>query len=181
MLRGRDRRVLVIPAIGITGFFGCGGCLLVIDGLRIRHGSVPEINDYYVKSTEAVLLFHLVIAWVATFMIIWKLYHVGHRAMGLTGSRNNKYLRIILALVESGMLFSVVMGVYVALWFAGMVRIALGHLVPTVAYVGFLAIGSKTRFAVVGKNNRNCAPLDHISEPLLRVHVTTGTDQTCYI
>lgn len=61
------------------------------------------------------------ITWLATLMIIWKLWQVGAKTMRMTDRRENKYLTIIFALVESGMLISVVMGVFAGLWFASLV------------------------------------------------------------
>lgn len=38
------------------------------------------------------------------------------------GARVNRYLRVIIVLVESGILLSVVLGLYAAMWFASFVR-----------------------------------------------------------
>lgn len=103
-------------------FFAGGSYILVMDVRRIGNGFDKALTQRYVKSTEAMLMFDLIITWLVTSMIIWKLYRVGHRAMNLTGRKSNKYLRIITALVESGMLYSVVLGVFVGLWFGSMVR-----------------------------------------------------------
>lgn len=98
---------------------------MTLSVLRTRHLRSFSISWQYVHCTEAMLLFDVVINWLVTLLIIWKLYRVGHRAMNLTGQRSNKYLRIILSLVESGILLSVTIGVYAALWIAGLVSALL--------------------------------------------------------
>lgn len=63
----------------------------------------------------------IIINWLATLMIIWRLWRVGHRTIAITENRTNKYFGIILALVEGGALFSVTIGFYAALWYASLV------------------------------------------------------------
>lgn len=77
--------------------------------------------DRYIQWTQAMFTLDLAISWLVTLMIIWRLYRVGYRAMAIAGRKSNRYLNIILALVESGMFSSVVMGVFVALIYAQMV------------------------------------------------------------
>lgn len=67
------------------------------------------------------LTIDIIINWLGTLMIILRLWHVGHRTIAITEHRHNKYLAIILALVEGGTLFSVTIGFYAALWYADLV------------------------------------------------------------
>lgn len=119
--RSRDRRVLLVPVVGLIVSFGGGIYLVALDVIRcLRPATLAELNAY-TRWTRGVLSSDLVITWLATLMIIWKLYRVGQRSMQMTDRKSNKYINIILALVESGILYSVVLGVFVALSFASLV------------------------------------------------------------
>lgn len=74
------------------------------------------------RLTEGVFTIDIIINWLATLMIIWRLWRVGHRTAWIGERRTNKYLSIILALVKSGMLFSLAIGSYAILWYLELVR-----------------------------------------------------------
>lgn len=74
----------------------------------------PAFIAAYNRWAEATILVELGQLWVVTFLVIGKLYWVGHRVAALTSAgQGNKYRSIIMALVESGILLSVVLGIYV--------------------------------------------------------------------
>lgn len=65
---------------------------------------------------EVLMATEIVVNWVVMLMIIGKLYFVGYRFEGPVRGRQ---FSAILALVESGALFSITMGAFIALWASG--------------------------------------------------------------
>lgn len=81
-----------------------------------------ELIEVYTKWAEAMILAGLGINWLVTFLIVGKLYWVGHRVAAISGERStNKYRSIILALIESGLLLSMTLGVLVGFNLTGCV------------------------------------------------------------
>lgn len=121
-LRSRDRRFLIIPFFGFLSFVVGATYFMVLDVIRASRGLTDYESAQYVRCTEAMLTIDLILTWLVTLMIIWKLWHVGRRVMPSTDRKENRYLAIILALVESGMLYSVVVGAFVIIWYCALVR-----------------------------------------------------------
>lgn len=71
----------------------------------------------YRNWTEIMLCTEMSITWLVTGLIAWRLYWAGHRTAAISDSGSSKYLSIILGIIESGTIFSIVNGVFVALFF----------------------------------------------------------------
>lgn len=86
--------------------------------------------------------------------------------MAIAGRKSNRYLNIILALVESGMFSSVVMGVFLALIYAQMVSFwvsrSISHLVKDFSFL--LGISHKTDCSVFDKGIGYRASHDHVGK-----------------
>jgi len=108
----RDRWTLLVPVAAVIMAVIGNAFLLKYDINMIK--SYTDAMDWkYLHAAETMLTLDVVMTWLTTLLIIYKLYRVGHRAMAMTANQTNKYLRIILALIESGALLSVVLGIFV--------------------------------------------------------------------
>lgn len=118
ILRSRNWRVLVIPILGLLAFFVLGIWTVVLDIIfAVRLSTDNEVEQsYYVY--EALLTVDLVLNALATGLMIWKLWRAGNRFGSLSAERRrNPYMSIIVAVIESGTLYTVVIGVYTTLWY----------------------------------------------------------------
>lgn len=105
--------MLVLPALSVTAWIISEAFLLKYD---ILEGLEPD-NDAvwyaFFNVTEAAIIIDLIINWTVTILIVGRLYWVGHRSGGMHA---NKYMRVILAFVESGFLLSVNMVLYLGFY-----------------------------------------------------------------
>lgn len=120
--RERDFRVLVIPVAGLLAFLAEGTYMFVLNIIRTERPISATESARYFQCTEAVLIIDVIVNGVATLMIVWKLWRVGMRSASMTMGNANPYKRIIVALVESGSLYTVVMTAYLTIWFLQLVR-----------------------------------------------------------
>lgn len=111
----------MIPILGLLASFAGGTYLITLDIIALLRPVSYAASISYNRCTEAMLTINFVNNWLVTLMICWKLWRVGRRAIAISDRRNNRYLAIILALVESGVLYTVGLGVYVSLWYAEVV------------------------------------------------------------
>lgn len=102
-------------------FFIGGSYGLALEIAAVHSGMTDSQAIHWRRCFEALYTIDIIVNWFVTLMIIWKLWRVGHRAMAITDRGTNRYLSIILALIESGMLYSVVGGLYNILFFLQMV------------------------------------------------------------
>lgn len=119
MSRSRDRRILIAPLLILVAGF-CGGCVVIAYDILIDvHGYSAKYQDPYMVWTEALVAAEMLVTWVVTGLIIGKLWWVGRRSKAAAqpgGPPVNRYRSIIIALVESGALYSVTMLIFLILW-----------------------------------------------------------------
>lgn len=121
MLRSRDYRVLLVRVPVLALLLVCieGGFVLKYDIKVLHHATPEQILSKYSAWTIALITTELVANWLVTLLIIWKLWRVGNKVEEADTRTKNMYMHVIIALVESGMLFSITIGAFVAITVTG--------------------------------------------------------------
>lgn len=95
--------------------------ILVLDVMGTKFNLTESQGKQWLGSTKAMLTIDIILNWLVTILIIWRIWRVANRARAISSHQRNRYLSVILALVESGMLFSLTIGVYAVLWYINLV------------------------------------------------------------
>lgn len=108
---------MIIPAIGLPLTIAGSAFVFVTDVEIWRNPSITlKQAKRYEQVGGAMFTTDVVLNWIVTTLISWKLYRVGQQAARITGNGgSNRYTKIILALVESGAILSIWMGLYAGL------------------------------------------------------------------
>lgn len=118
----RNRLVLIVPILALCGGFLGGTSIVVLDVLACLHGWQPKSKVAYDNLTIALFATTITVNWLCTALIIGRIWWVGRR-VGVSGEKSawQKYGKVVRALVESGFLYSFVMGAYLILTLMGSV------------------------------------------------------------
>ena len=123
MIWDSDWRVLILPVISLTAGF-CGDVVeLVWDGIGSRLMSMHSVQKKYTKTTLILYSHTIAYNWIVTGLIIWKLWR-HHREAATLGqeSTDSPYIKVIVAMVESGALYSMTLLAFAVTYGYGTVR-----------------------------------------------------------
>lgn len=101
--------MLVFPAVSFIAWIASEGFILKYDFLAGGDPTNGADVHELLNVTQAAIIIDLIINWSVTILIVARLYWVGHRSGGMHA---NKYMRVILAFVESGFIVSVTLVLY---------------------------------------------------------------------
>lgn len=111
----RNKRILIVPVIALCAGATGGTAIVVVDILTCIHGYTQQLSNIYDALTIALFAADIVVNWFCTIMIIGRLWWVTRRLGGTVDPGRagwKRYGRIIRALVESGFIYSFVMGAF---------------------------------------------------------------------
>lgn len=109
--------MLIVPILGMITFLVEGIYIIALDVIRTSRHLTPHESRLYGYSIDLSLTVDLAVNVLVTLMIVFKLWRVGRRSLPMTAAGGSKhpYRAIIVALIESGLIHTVVMTVYVAI------------------------------------------------------------------
>lgn len=97
----RSKLILILPALAYTIGFICTMILLVYTILMAVNGTVVPYSNLYAPLSLVAMATTIFLAWYVTIATCSRLWYLRRELMKYS-DRPNPYMRIIIALVESG-------------------------------------------------------------------------------
>jgi len=103
----RDMRILIFPIFTLVGAFISGFIVVVYDFLAAKNGVLPSYVNKLAYGAYVFYGMNFVVTWYATIAIAIRLYYVGKQTVQFDDRKSNPYRKIILVVVESGLILTV--------------------------------------------------------------------------
>lgn len=123
----RDLRVMILPALLVLGQLGSEGTIFVLDTIKIFRGYGDHRQAIYRSAVKASVCQSMVLNVLCTSMIVGRLWWAERQVKksfsssnrGMPSNARLSYIKIILALIESGSLYLVYVTMYLISMYAG--------------------------------------------------------------
>lgn len=136
--RRRDLRALILPLIALTALVGAGLGVIICDALGLVQEKTEGHRMAYQASAIALLVTSMIINWMVTGMIAGRLWWANRNLQQHYGDKQtvgySQYVKVILALVESGAIYSLFLTGYFIANFVGDVSCLRFFIVPRRLY-----------------------------------------------